>query len=101
MGRNGESKLPGFQKYEEHEKRGLGALTIELGKLENPSHGFPHANFGLHMEKMTILCYFSHFISFNIQMTKMPLLLNFQKNSIHVQFLSTNFKMVLLPFKDL
>ena len=34
MGRNGEIKLPGFQKYKEHEKRGLGALTIELGKLE-------------------------------------------------------------------
>ena len=34
MGRNGGSKLPGFQKYEEHEKRGLGGLTIELGKLE-------------------------------------------------------------------
>ena len=34
MGRNGESKLPGFQKYIEHEKWGLGALTIELGKLE-------------------------------------------------------------------
>ena len=41
MGRNGESKLPGFQKYKEHEKRGLGALTIELGKPENPSYGNP------------------------------------------------------------
>ena len=41
MGRNGESKLPRFQKYKEHEKRGLGALIIELGKLENPSYGEP------------------------------------------------------------
>ena len=41
MGRNGVSKLPGFQKYKEHEKRGLGALTIELGKLENPSYAGP------------------------------------------------------------
>ena len=41
MGRNGESKLLRFQKYREHEKRGLGALTIELEKLENPSYGEP------------------------------------------------------------
>ena len=34
MRRNGESKLPRFQKYKEHEKQGLGTFTIELGKLE-------------------------------------------------------------------
>ena len=39
MGRNGESKLPRFQKYKEHEKRGLGALTIELENWRNPSYG--------------------------------------------------------------
>ena len=50
MGRNGESKLPRFQKYKEHEKRGLGALTIKLENVENSSYGVSSI-FGSHGEE--------------------------------------------------
>ena len=39
MGRNGESKLSGFQKYKEHEKWGLGSLKTLAMKIFEVSTG--------------------------------------------------------------